>query len=144
MQNFEFQASICVAIVATLLVCSLGISSIVIGAKDYYDTCQGDDRSKVSLGDWLIAYGSADIGFVTTLWIMGTLIVKEIINVLWAIIPCVVFVCFKVAWFIIGIVILARSHWECRSHDLGIMTLIALSCTVVCFISSLCKNRKSE
>ena len=93
---------------------------------------QGNDKSHLSLKDYLNGYGISDLGFLGLLWICAFLASK--MEECGGILMGLVLACyqlFKIAWFIIGIVILARTHGSCLvdGQDIGIMTLISIIVT---------------
>lgn len=112
----------------TIMVIFIGgpaIAALVIASTDGGNTCQGHDATNLDLKTWLTVDASVNIA------ILGLLILS-------ACVPDIVKVCifgfsiawalFSFAWWIIGIVILSRSHGQCIAHGdpIGIMTVCEL------------------
>jgi hypothetical protein len=122
----------CIATCILVISSGFAIASLVIGVHDGDNPCQGDDRTSLTLQDWLYGYSIPSLVLVfTAILIVYRRLHKseaDIIDVVYS----VFFVCyilFEFAWAIIGIVILCRSHSKCVSDgsDIGIITIIDLA-----------------
>jgi hypothetical protein len=125
----------CVGILA-LFFMAPGIASLIISSTDGNNACQGHDRTGLSLQDWTLAFGLADMALAATVVLAGLVALAFhqvnyatgcglVVSALWG--------CFKFVWFLIGIVILSRSHGDCvaEGEDIGIITLFDLAWTLI-------------
>lgn len=136
-------------IICTVVIFSaIDISSLAIASEDGNNSCQGIDKTGITLKIWLNVQGSTGIASS----VLAILIVVIIVNSgscngdystcfkLLTVVTYILLGLFKFAWFIIGIIITARSHGNCVANgsDIGIMTVIALSFGVLGISSGCC------
>jgi len=124
------QLIFCVVLFSALLGMAFGIASVVVAVTDGDNLCQGDDSTHLSLKSWLLTIGIDNI-VVTTLgatsMLMFFICEVEVMMIVYMFIT-ILNLLFELAWFIIGIVILARSNGSCISDatPIGTMTLIMI------------------
>lgn len=119
----------CVAIVVVISL-AFNIAAIVVATQHADDPCQSPDKSHVSLHGWLLVSGIVGlcVSVLTTTAFCGYLVFD------WesCLVPYVGIIMlnfgFVFAWFILGIVIIARSNASCvdDSTPLGVMSVIML------------------
>ena len=134
-------------ILASFITLGFYIASIVIGFQDANDDCQGHDKTGLSLATWLQVTGI--VGLCSNVAMIGFLLCVfgcEGDN------PCpfvsyvtLVFfnLCFVIAWFINGVVLVSRSHGSCvaDSTSLGVMAMIMI---VLQGLAILCSPSSSQ
>ena len=128
-----------------------GIASLVVAYQDGDNPCQHADKTGITLRQWNYVKGSIDLFcgamIVFIAWVgtkknddgcmAGCVVMSTIVFLLVGF--------FSLAWFVIGIVILARSNGACvvDSTDIGNMTLAALILTTIGLMMQ-CGARKSS
>lgn len=115
-----------------VLACTLGfyIASIVIGFQEADDDCQRHDKTGLTLATWLQVTGI--VGLCVNIVISCCLYVaisqeSQIAFLSFAGLT-LLNVCFTLAWFVVGIVLIARSDGACvvDSTSLGVMSMIMI------------------
>lgn len=128
MANFNPLAC-CFAILVSVSL-AFNIAAIVVSTEHADDPCQGPDKSHVSLHGWLLVSGI--VGVCVSVIMAGSLcglLVFEWENCFFpAAVVTILNSLFVLAWFIVGVVIVARSNHSCvdDSTPLGVMSVIML------------------
>jgi roadblock/LC7 domain-containing protein len=121
-----------VLLINIAVLCAVGIAALIVAAKDGDNSCQGYDVTGLSLKDWLIGFGIAEIGHVVAIVVLGTVGVWVCGDggAVLAVLTMLCYGFFTLAWWIVGIVITARSHDDCvhEKTSIGVMTIFALCC----------------
>jgi len=144
MANFN-PVACCFAILVSLGL-AFNIAAIVVATENADDPCQGPDKSRVSLHGWLLVSGIVGVcvSVLTAAAFCGYLVFD------WenCLVPYVGITMlnfgFLFAWFVVGIVIVARSNHSCvdDSTPLGVMSVIMLVIQGlgICSVKSLANN----
>lgn len=126
-------ASSAVAICGAFMFCvSLGfnIAAIVVAVQEADDPCQGTDKTHISLHEWLLITGI--VGLCVTIVVTASFCGMFAME--WEACGCLglsviaLNSLFIIAWFVLGIVLVARSNSSCvdDSTSLGVMSVIML------------------
>lgn len=126
----SFNPVACCFVIFVGIVLAFNIAAIVIATEHADDPCQGPDKSGVSLHGWLLVSGIVGlcVSVITAAAFCGLLAFD------WesCFIPIATMTLlssiFTLAWFVVGIVIVARSNHSCvdDSTPLGVMSVIVL------------------
>jgi hypothetical protein len=116
-----------------LLPVTFNIASIIIGFEEAGDSCQRPDKTGLSLANWLQITGITGLsvnfvmaGFLCCLGRDGDRLVFDEVAAVGFIVTAILNILFTIAWFVIGIVLMARSDGACvvDSTSLGVMAMI--------------------
>lgn len=108
---------------------------MIIANTDGDNDCQGHDKSGLTLQDWLFGISIADFGLMGILGLFGLAALAtggSGVVAAGAMTSTMIWSLFKFVWWIVGIVIVSRSHGECiaKGEDIGVMTLFDLIWTI--------------
>lgn len=119
----------CLAIMVTIGL-AFNIAAIVVAVENADDPCQGNDKSHVSLHGWLLVSGIVGLGVtvIQALSMLGVIAFDWENCFIFGAATTVLNSFFVLAWFIVGIVVVARSNSSCvdDSTSLGVMSVIML------------------
>jgi hypothetical protein len=112
----------------------LAIPSLIIGYANEDASCQKEDSTGLTLSDWLIGRGWSEVITLVLALIGGCIVMctdsEDAFMLTGGVGGCLglIYGLFHVIYFIIGVVVLARSGGDCVSegNDLAIMTIIDL------------------
>ena len=113
-----------------LIPLAFNTASIIIGFVEANDPCQRSDSTGLILATWLKVCGF--VGYGTNI-ILGACLIATIqadneFALVAYVISSLINICFTVAWFVVGIVLVARSDGACvvDSTSLGVMAMIEI------------------
>lgn len=121
----------CVLLATALLSC-------VVADLDGDNACQGSDPTALSLGTWLLGYGVADGVLLVVfcplhVWLhyprhSGVIHSGVTCSVLVLLCSYCVWGLFKLAWCVVGVVLVVRSHSACvrEGTSVGVVAVLAL------------------
>jgi hypothetical protein len=127
---------------------AFNIASIVVAVGNPNDACEGHDKTGVSLYAWLLVTGIVGLA-MTVLFgctAYGYFAEENECCAVFGFIAQILSGMFFCAWFILGIVIVARSHAKCvdDSTPIGVMTTIMLVIQGLAVCAGCCNGAPRE
>lgn len=113
-----------------LLPVAFNLASIIIGFEEAGDSCQRPDKTGLSLANWLQITGitGLSVTFVMAgfLCCLGNYDQNADLATIGFLVTAILNILFTIAWFVMGIVLMARSDGACvaDSTSLGVMAMI--------------------
>lgn len=124
----DMAGPISITICMSIFLLAMGITCVVIGQAGRGQACQKQDRSGLTLSEFLLGEGIANLvtcGLMIIATIAGTCVGANCASCS-TIGIVVLYMIFKVAWFIVGCIVFFRSNLDCVGEDTGILTVVVL------------------
>lgn len=142
---------LCMSCMVFCILSAVSFAEFAIASLNENDSCMGNDRTNISLVTWLYVDAACGlfIAFFGALYIYW--MTREPQNnsptaIIIVLILMIIVSFFSFAWFVIGIVILARSNRDCvtQETDLGIMMIFTLCTHTLGIMCGMCGKSRSD